>query len=596
MAIVGVVAAAIGVCVMLVVTVRRIGSKPTVLPADDGGHESTKRQWIADVAYDAVFRKRRIQRMASEEQTYSAEEAGMLARCMALFDASDSGSQAAKPVKHASTIEWASTKRDVATGTLVGRSQAVIRGAKPEDLVAYSMEADSRHSRCSVDQRVAVQSEILEIVSDHHIVVSNETRSTGIKNPTRFTSIVWKKVSDEPLGYIAGLAPIDHHDQDEPVKAHAVRAGDLVCFRFTALCPNTTLLEFACRFDPQGLLYKMVFENVAISQHVNRPLGMQTYFAQLRPTGVCTVDDGILVATMLMDRLAMVKKVGIPTVVSEFVTRTAMLRDCPFAHIGTMLLALALRMLGAMEDVLVADPTALSVDHARSIGRGFGAMVLSNASPAYALDEFLLTYPAMRTMDAECPWFRPMMEVVASRLRERTPLGLKIRAGVGAAVSVGDIVSDLLMIKSFLSAGQATAAYATIAMVSLTMLLQILLVVVQNKHRGWAAVAYEVGIVLCLLKAPVDAYRVASGNKQVHGAPLTPINELAMCKVAEMVSEAIPQLVLQGTILMAVADPSVVAVVSLVFSCLAIAYTSTTMAYDLETDPTRRRNNPEFYG
>jgi hypothetical protein len=47
---------------------------------------------------------------------------------------------------------------------------------------------------------------------------------------------------------------------------------------------------------------------------------------------------------------------------------------------------------------------------------------------------------------------------------------------------------------------------------------------------------------------------------------------------------------------MAIADPSIVAVGSIVFSCLAIAYTSTTISYDFETDPTKRRNNPEFYG
>jgi hypothetical protein len=120
--------------------------------------------------------------------------------------------------------------------------------------------------------------------------------------------------------------------------------------------------------------------------------------------------------------------------------------------------------------------------------------------------------------------------------------------------------------------------------------------VYQNQHRGWVAVAYEVGIVLCFLKAPVDAYRVASGQKQQPGDPMDPLNMLTVGKVLEMVVEAIPALILQSAILIAIVDPSMVAVVSIVFSCLAIAYTSTTIAYDLETDPTKRRNNPDFYG
>jgi hypothetical protein len=158
------------------------------------------------------------------------------------------------------------------------------------------------------------------------------------------------------------------------------------------------------------------------------------------------------------------------------------------------------------------------------------------------------------------------------------------------------MVSDVIMVVSFLSAGQIAAAYGTIAMVGLSMLLQIALAVYQNQHRGWLAVAYEVGIVLCFLKAPVDAYRVASGQKQQQGDFVNPLDMLMIGKGLEMVLEAIPALILQTAILMAIADPSMVAVVSIVFSCLAIAYTSTTIAYDLETDPTKRRNNPEFYG
>ncbi len=70
------------------------------------------------------------------------------------------------------------------------------------------------------------------------------------------------------------------------------------------------------------------------------------------------------------------------------------------------------------------------------------------------------------------------------------------------------------MVVSFLFAGLTSAAYGTIAMVGLNMLLQIAVAVCQSNHRGWLAVAYEVGIVLCFLRAPVDAYRVASGQKQ----------------------------------------------------------------------------------
>jgi hypothetical protein len=112
MAILGIVAVAIGLCVMFVLTIRRIRRKPAVLPVDDGSHEGAMRQWTADVAYDTIIRRRRIERMATEEQTYTVEEMGMIKRCMALFDAFDLSSANANELESASTMEFARTKRD----------------------------------------------------------------------------------------------------------------------------------------------------------------------------------------------------------------------------------------------------------------------------------------------------------------------------------------------------------------------------------------------------------------------------------------------------------------------------------------------------
>jgi hypothetical protein len=597
MAIVGVIAVAIGICVMLVLTIRRIRSKPAVLPVDDGSHEGPRRQWIADVLYDTIIRRRRIERMATEEQTYTAEEMGMIERCTALFDAFDLSLANAKELKHASTMEFAQTKRDLTTGKLVGRSGAVIRGASPQDLVAYAMEYDSRHMLSYWDLRVEPRSEILEVVNEHHIVTFVEHQKPGIQSRTFLNSMIWKRLSSEPLVYDVCIMPIDQHDQIGPAdEENTLRAETMRRYRFTALRPDVTLFEYATWLDLKGHVPKLVIETVAIPLTMHVPITYQTYFLQLWPIAACTADDGALAANLLMDQVAQAKEVEIPTVVSTFVTQTAMLRTCRFVHIGTMLLAIALHTLGTVQDVAVVDPASLSVEQARSIGRGFGSMIIGSTLPEAALDEFFCTYPSMRTLDHDYVWFRPMMEAIATRLMDNSPLGLKMRVGVGTVVSIGDTVSDVIMVVSFLSTGQTGAAYGTIAMVGLNLMLQIAVAVFQNQHRGWVAVAYEVGIVLCFLRAPVDAYRVASGQKQQPGDPVDPFMILTMGKVLEMVVEAIPALILQSTILMAIADPSMVAMVSIVFSCLAIAYTSTTIAYDFETAPSRRRKSPEFYG
>jgi hypothetical protein len=597
MAILGILAAATGLCVMFLLTIRRIRSKPAVLPEDDGSHEGARRQWIADMLYDTIIRRRRIERMATEEQTYTAEEMGLIERCTALFDAFDLSSVAAKELKCASTMAFAKTKRDEKTGKLIGRSRAVIRGASPEELVAYAMEYESRHILSLLDPHVDIRSEILEIMNEHHIVGYNENHTPGFQNRTFLNSVLWQQLSAEPRIFVLCAVPIGHHFQIAPAdEKHALRAETMRFFRFTALRPDVTLFEYASWLDLKGHVPKWVIETVAIPQTMHVPITYQTYFLQLRPMAACTADDGALAGDMLMDQVAQVKNVEIPTVVSKFVTQTAMLRECRFVHIGTMLLAIVLHTLGTVQDVAVVDPAVLSVEQARSIGHGFGSMVIGSTLPEAALDEFFGTYSSMRAMDRDYVWFRPTMEAIATRLMQSSPFGLKMRVGVGAVVSIADMVSDVLMVVSFLSVGLNSAAYGTIAMVGLSMLLQIAAAVFQTNHRGWLAVAYEIGIVLCFLKAPVDAYRVAIGQMQQPGDPVAPLAMLAIGKTFETVLEAIPALILQSAMLMAIAQPSMVAIVSIVFSCLAIAYTSTTIAYDMETDPTRRRNNPEFYG
>ena len=106
--------------------------------------------------------------MATQEQTYTAEEMGMIAQCMALFDVVDSASGAAQELRcPTTTMEWARAKRDQTTGLLVVRARAVIHGASPQDIVAYSMEYGSRDILSTWDPRVTVRSEVLEIVNDH---------------------------------------------------------------------------------------------------------------------------------------------------------------------------------------------------------------------------------------------------------------------------------------------------------------------------------------------------------------------------------------------------------------------------------------------
>jgi hypothetical protein len=144
-------------------------------------------------------------------------------------------------------------------------------------------------------------------------------------------------------------------------------------------------------------------------------------------------------------------------------------------------------------------------------------------------------------------------------------------------------------------ARQSAGAYALLTMLLTTLALQIVIVVIQNAHRGPVAVFKEVLFVLSLCKAGVDALRVARGEGHVAGAPIDPLAEMIICKVLEMVFESIPGGLVQA-IFVLYNGVTTAALLSILLSCLSTAFTATMVAYDLDTNAAKRRGNPEFYG
>jgi hypothetical protein len=246
--------------------------------------------------------------------------------------------------------------------------------------------------------------------------------------------------------------------------------------------------------------------------------------------------------------------------------------------------------------VLTADPGALSASEAVTVGSGFDAIVRKSASCQDAVTVFVQAYPAMGAMVRRHAWFEPMLETVAQRRMASTSLGLKVRLAVSVVLSTADMLSDINNIASLFLAGQTVGAFALLGIISASLALQILVVVVQNSHRGKRVVAREMLLVLSLLKAGIDAIRVARGDEHIAGCPVDPITEMTMCKCAELVCESIPGALLQMLLLLMYNHWTTAAILSILISCLSTAFTATILAYDYDTNVTKREENHAFYG
>ena len=239
----------------------------------------------------------------------------------------------------------------------------------------------------------------------------------------------------------------------------------------------------------------------------------------------------------------------------------------------------------------------LSNREGRTIGNSLASIMMGSTSSDIAVEDWILTSKALQELDMRAIWFRPMMNRIAMRLLASVAWGAKFRLFTGAVLSIMDMITDIAAIYRFFKLGQTGFAWANIAFIAACLSIQLGIVYSQNKKRGWKVLAYEAMFVLLMIKPAIDASRVASGEAQEERTLLDQNTELAYTKCAELFAEAIPSRVLQTYAILSDTDLiSKQAVFSIFISAGCIAFSSSTISMDLDTDPAKRKITPSFSG
>jgi hypothetical protein len=535
-----------------------------------------------------------IGQMRASVQAHNVEEAALIEDGIALLDTFLSHEGKATDVRLARTVDKSRIKS--CKGQLVGETELVMRGATPEDIIAYLMDVNSKHETSRRDPEEDVCDEVREVKSLHHSVEYYECKAPGFQNRTMLHALLWKRLSETQ--YLWVTVPIASHPSVGPSDERGkVRAEVKRCFRLTSLTTDSTKVEYACSLDMKGAFPRSLTEHVIVPALMRFPCAIMEYFQKLKPSCKCTARDGVRVGHMLMDLAESANRRDRPSAVCAFVYQTAMLRECELASVDVMLSSVFdQRFELQAQPVAANDPATLTEADAATIGRGFEAIIRVGSTPFDVVDELLRNYPALGAVEQRYGWFRPMLETIAKRRAATAPLGLKLRLGIGALFSFGDMASDLTQIVQMFLSGHSGMAFALILMVGMNLAFQALIAILQTAHRGWKEVLYEVFLVLSLLKPVIDAIRVAGGAEHVDGAPFDPSNELAAAKVSELTFESIPGGLAQTIFFLNGGNWTTAALVSIGLSCLSTAFTATTLAYDVDTSAARRKKNPAFYG
>ena len=172
------------------------------------------------------------------------------------------------------------------------------------------------------------------------------------------------------------------------------------------------------------------------------------------------------------------------------------------------------------------------------------------------------------------------------------------RVFAGATLSTIDLWTDIYITYTFWRDGKDLFFKCSIAMLASSILIMSLMIILQNMKRGLQKVLIEVLSIPLGLKPAFDAYRVASNAKRQEGQLFDPLAEMIHMKGAEIFAEAIPGVIIQLSAIVASTTESTsrAAFVSVAISALTAGFTSATISFDMDTDQTSRKDNPEFYG
>jgi hypothetical protein len=190
------------------------------------------------------------------------------------------------------------------------------------------------------------------------------------------------------------------------------------------------------------------------------PTSLQRYFQQILPLAKCDAADGRVVGHMLVDLVSRNPK-DLARAIREFADRTAMLRDCGFAHIGEML-ARSLSADGQTrpDDDATAIPStprtaaaggpnrsALTEKQAIAIGCAIASIVHEAHALAAGLNKVVNSHPVLQAMKSDFAWFVPMLEVAmahrAAQLRGSVVMNRlrSMRSSIAPVVPI-DVASD----------------------------------------------------------------------------------------------------------------------------------------------------------
>jgi hypothetical protein len=392
-----------------------------------------------------------------------------------------------------------------------GRSETLVRASKVQ-ILAYMLDTPAR-CRWSYSD---VERDVLETKNDHHFVAYQCKKGSHggllkLRPREGVSSGIWRQEADGSFVYVG--VPTEH-PRKQNVPAERVRSRMSVAMTIEETSPGVCEVVYVNQLDMGGSVPIWVM-NHYMKTNLTLLHKVRSYFQALRRLEHWDGDDGIAIAeTMVMKskaekvrELTKGKRQGNSESASKIRMRRLFETHKGLKEVGVkypfiegMLARVVQNKLRSAEDVS-SRLCNVSKREGRMMGSCLAMSLASSLTAEAAVDEWIGKYPALKELDRVEVWFRPMMDTVALRLLSEVPWGLKMRAFVGAGLSMLDMASDINIILMYTStSGEEKFGWGLLLMICTCLVFQLFVVYVQNLNKPAKVMRMEVLIVLTGLK------------------------------------------------------------------------------------------------
>ena len=466
------------------IAVRRLGVQQLI------GVSVMRRQFDKSIEVDGAVRAQNVGLITDHAEQYSEEENALLEEGEKHF--ADFKEMKAKSLKMASPLATAEIAFKKKGSHAWGRSTTTVR-ASPHEVLAFFWDTMRRSARRADDLGKRVEKKI----NGHSMLVYNKERTPKIIADRDFLGrCVWKKEGD---GFVFVTSP--EESEAMPITGGVVRGKYPSAMKIKRKGDTETTLEYVIHPDAGGSVPSFIMSR-SLGSSLGRVTEIQQYFQELRKMEDYNADDGQALGVRLMHPGGEKGK-----------KPWRKMRDLVEKHRGLKELSIEYDWLvGFLEEVVrgrwvmsgsvSTKLVCLSEKEARKIGRSLMPALKQRKTAVAGLHQWKMQNRSMVELFERYAWVEIMLLEVAQEVMKTAPWGLMWRVCTGAALSMLDIVTDVVVIMGYMQKEETRGyGYSLLMMLVGSMVLQLMMVFVQNRKKPWV-MAKEMLVAITGLKAP----------------------------------------------------------------------------------------------